>query len=143
MRTARVLTVSRSIGGGSVQSPLDADPPPGGQKEWQMLVKILPCPKLRLRATINLLLARLQSAYSFNEGCRKFGERFSCFMITNQLSCDETSSSGGYILFFQQFMIYVVVTSSLRSHDLFSLTVHTQKMGTIGYSAYVQIRKHE
>ena len=30
--------------------PLDADTTPRGQKEWQTLVKTLPCPKLRLQA---------------------------------------------------------------------------------------------
>ena len=44
MRTARSLTVSRSIrwGGGSVQSPLDADPlmqTPWMQNDWQAGVK--------------------------------------------------------------------------------------------------------
>ena len=44
--------------------PSDADPPvihagkspppPCGQKEWHALVKIIPCPKLRLRAVTNL-----------------------------------------------------------------------------------------
>ena len=61
MRTVCSLTVSRSIrkkGRGVCPTPLDgyppdADPPgcrlPPGCIEWHMLVKTLPCPKLRLR----------------------------------------------------------------------------------------------
>ena len=60
MRTARSFTVSNRIRWRGAL-PLDADPlldadpsppdaDPRGQKEWHALVKILPCPKLRLRA---------------------------------------------------------------------------------------------
>ena len=57
MRTARLLTVSRSAGGGSAQPERpghvtcdacwECHPTPCGQKEWHTLVKILPCRKLR------------------------------------------------------------------------------------------------
>ena len=80
MRTARLLTASRSIrwrggacmpeegvhGGGCVPRGdvhaqgvcMPCTPP---WREWQMLVKILPCPKLRLRAVIRMYSSRMHT----------------------------------------------------------------------------------
>ena len=50
MRTARLLTISHNArGGGLPNSFLDADPPDAGDP----LVRIIPCPRLSLRAVIN------------------------------------------------------------------------------------------
>ena len=56
MRTAHLLTVSFSIPcislGGGVFPHSWMQTRPRRQKEWRTLVKILPCPKLRLQAVI-------------------------------------------------------------------------------------------
>ena len=72
MRTARLLTISRSISGGerclpnppvgrprgSVQLLLDVDAPLNADPPWSCL-----CPKVRLRAVITMSCPTLQTQY--------------------------------------------------------------------------------
>ena len=135
MRTARSLTYSVvSDGGGgwwgwggwwwSAQPPLDADPTHCGQ-EWHTLVKILPCPKLRLRAVINYCRCSSQLHLKFHEAtvlgffCTERKRIFAAVQCEQQIGLPE-NPSGSNVTFAQckptfnpSHLLYIIVICGL------------------------------
>ena len=67
MHTARLLTLSPSMhcAGGAWYPSMHWGRPPREQNSWHTLLKILPCPKLRLRAVLNSLKIITSNLFDF------------------------------------------------------------------------------
>ena len=61
--------------------------PPCEQNDWQTGVKILPCPKLRLRAVVRSFLVGMLKSQLIHgmSGCRRFGTHSGCFTIISKI----------------------------------------------------------